>query len=249
MAIELLPLLEETGSLPIPGGEYVPPSASTSQEVADAVAEYLDYLNPDLRTSSLAYMTWLETRQSNLILTGSDSPIRQAADAINSILPFLPPVVSATLLAAQQLLAQLNSDPTPASPTLRTQVDSIASAVTAGTASWWNTVPFDPTNPEWVLVGTDTFTDYIHFEEEGHVYIIDAIAPIVSRHEEIIDGEVVYFGLGWWSEMAGDYRSQRSYLDFEKNLCHNRGHLMRGALVNFPKGGDGQISAYKYTPA
>lgn len=248
MAIELLPLLTDEGSPPLPGGEYVPPTATTSQEVADVTAEYLDYLNPDLRPSSLAYMGWLEGSMLHRSWQAFTRALGKAVDAGAETWSEFGNVVG-TAIATMQLGIETVGSALGWSEGTPTVIERIDAITTAGGNSWWGTIPFDPTNPEWVLVGTDTFTDYIHFEEEGHVYIIDAIAPITARSEEIIDGEVVYFGLGWWAEMAGDYRGQRGYLDFEKSLAHRDGHLMRGCLVNFPKGGDGQISAYKYTPA
>lgn len=247
MATELLPLLTDDSSPVVPGGEYVPPTSGGDQDTADVIAEYLDFLNPALRQSSLAKMAYDEARSIRMILTSPDSPTKQASDLINSVLPLLPPQVAAVLVGVNALLDQLNSNPAQASPTLRTKVDTIASSV-AGGASWWGTVPFDATDPEWVLVGTSTFTDFIHFEEEGHVYLVSLIAPIMSRSKEIIDLETVHFGAGWIAEMAGTARGERHFLDFSENIYHRDGHLMRGALVNLPKGGDGQIAAYKYTP-
>lgn len=248
MAIELLPLLTDDSPPPVPGGEYIPPTSASDQDTADVIAEYLDYLNPDLRTSSLAYMTWGLAGSVWTAFQQAGSALKtalgQAGGALESGWGALGNAVGAIHTAVD--LVQNALGHTPGTATVIERIDAIS---TGGSNSWWGTVPFDPTNPEWVLVGTDTFTDAIHFEEVGHVYIVTAIAPFASRSEEIIDAETIYFGLGWIAEMAGNYRGQRSYLDFESNVFHREGHLMRGALVNFPKGGDGQISAYRYTPA
>lgn len=248
MAIELLPLLIESGPPEEPPAEYVPPVVTTHQEVAEWASEYLDANNPDLRATSLPLQAVEWAKSIWTAFTAPDGIFRTTAGAITTAVGAVGTVVDATATVLGEFRDEMADAIgwTPATPTVIERLDTIAAG---GSNAWWGTIPFDPTNPEWVLVGTDTFTNYIHFEEEGHVYLVDAIAPFASRSEEIVDSESVYFGLGWWSEMADDYRGQRSYLDFGKNIAHRDGHLMRGCLVNFPKGGNGQVSAYKYTPA
>jgi hypothetical protein len=248
MAIELLPLLTDDSSPPVPGGEFVPPTASTSQEVVDVTAEYLDYLNPDLRPSSLAYMAWQESNwlsgAFSALWGGVKNGLDAASEGFSGIGLDVGRLWRETNDFVETIITGVGWEE--GQPTVVERLEAIQAG---GSNSWWGTVPFDATSPEWVLVDTDTFTDYTHFTAEAHVYLISLIAPIVSRSEEIIDGETVYFGAGWVAEMADTARGQRSYLDFEENIYHREGHLMRGVMVNLPKGGDGQVAAYKYTPA
>lgn len=247
MAIELIPLLTESGPPDEPPAGYSPPSVTTSQELAEWASEYLDANNPDLRASSLPKQNndWLRSIWS--ALTSPDGVVRTLFAGVEAAVDLIRGDVEGFVDAVETQYDAISAalGHTPATPTVIERLDTISAG---GGNAWWGTVPFDPTNPEWVLVGTDTFTDFTHFVEEGHVYVVTAIPPITARSTENIDGETVYFGLGWWAEMAGDFRGQRAYLDFEENLCHREGHLMRGCMVNLPKGGDGQISAYRFTP-
>lgn len=247
MAIELLPLLEDTSPPPTPESGDALPTSTSDQETVDALAEYLDQFSPDFREYAIPNLTYENTRSIYNLLVGPDASPHSAIEGLRWLIPLLPPVVGATVaLAAETINTLFNRAPEGEEPSI---FDKVTATYEGGALSdWWGNVPFDTTDPRWVLVDTDTFTDAIHFFATGHVYLVSLIPPIMSRSEELIDSEVVHFGAGWWSEMVGTNRGERHYLDFEDNIIHQRGTLMRGVFVNLPKGGDGQVAAYRFTP-